>query len=472
MNRRHFLNHGLTGTIAAALAARSAGLTPGGAHAATMSPKAKRIIYLFLSGGPSQQDLYDYKPLLNKHHKEQLFTVGNRKGLIEPKFRLTGMTATAAHPVCGTRYQFKQHGEGGAWLSELLPNVAKVADDLCFIKSVHTKHINHDPAVTAIQTGSQIAGRPSLGAWLSYSLETMNDSLPGYFVMTPTWTGRKPGQPIYSRLWGAGVLPSNYQGVPIRRSGDPILHLANPMGITKDLRSSMVKGLTRLNTLNHQRMRDDEINARSLQYEMAHRMQESVPELTHLGDEPKHVLDLYGPEVLEAGTFANSCLLARRMSERGVRTIQIFHRGWDQHTNLPINLANQCRDVDHPIYGLISDLKQRGLLEDTLIICGGEFGRTSYCQGRLDDTTYGRDHHPGCFTVWMAGGGVKSGLTYGQTDDFGYDIVENPVSIDDLNATILHLMGLDHNRLSIRHQGLDLKLTGVEGAQVIHDLIA
>jgi hypothetical protein len=260
--------------------------------------------------------------------------------------------------------------------------------------------------------------------------------------------------------------------VPIRRSGDPILHLANPKGITTDLRSSMVKGVTRLNSLNHQRMRDDEINARSLQYEMARRMQESVPELTHLGDEPKHVLDLYGPEVLEPGTFANSCLLARRMSERGVRTIQIFHRGWDQHTNLPTNLANQCRDVDHPIYGLISDLKQRGLLKDTLIVCGGEFGRTSYCQGRLDETTYGRDHHPGCFTVWMAGGGVPPGMTYGKTDDFGYDIIENPVSIDDLNATILHLMGIDHNRLSIRHQGLDLKLTGVEGAQVIRDLIA
>lgn len=472
MNRRHLVQNSLTATIAAALGSRASAAGPAGSHAVTMVPKAKRIIYLFLSGGPSQQDLYDRKPLLNKHHKEQMFTVGNRKGLIEPKFRLTGMTATAAHPVCGTRFQFKQHGQSGAWLSELLPNVAKVSDDICFIKSVHTKHINHDPAVTAIQTGSQIAGRPSLGAWLSYSLESMNDSLPGYFVMTPTWTGRKPGQPIYSRLWGAGVLPSNYQGVPIRRSGDPILHLANPTGIPGELRGRMVDGVTQLNRLNHLRMNDDEIIARSLQYEMAQRMQSSVPELTNLKDEPKHVLDLYGPEALKAGTFANSCLLARRMSERGVRTIQIFHRGWDQHVNLPDHLSKQCRDVDHPIYGLITDLKQRGLLEDTLIVCGGEFGRTSYCQGKLDETTYGRDHHPGCFTVWMAGGGVKSGYTHGETDDFGYDIVRDPVSTDDLNATILHLMGIDHNRLSIRHQGLDLKLTGVESAKVVGDILS
>ena len=300
----------------------------------------------------------------------------------------------------------------------------------------------------------------------------MNGSLPGYFVMTPTWTGRKPGQPIYSRLWGAGILPSNYQGVPIRRSGDPILHLANPDGIPGDLRGAMVDGVTQLNRLNHARMNDDEIIARSLQYEMARRMQNSVPELTNLKDEPKHVIDLYGPEALKAGTFANSCLLARRMSERGVRTIQIFHRGWDQHVNLPDHLSKQCRDVDHPIFGLITDLKQRGLLEDTLIVCGGEFGRTSYCQGKLDATTYGRDHHPGCFTVWMAGGGVKSGYTHGQTDEFGYDIVKDPVSTDDLNATILHLMGIDHNRLSIRHQGLDLKLTGVEGARVVKEILA
>jgi len=473
MKRRDFLNNGLAATLAAAMGPQAAAaLTPGGAHAATFAPRAKRIIYLFLSGGPSQQDLYDYKPLLNKHHTEQMFTIGNRKGLIEPKFRLTGMTATAAHPVCGTKYKFKQHGHSGAWLSELLPHTARIADDICFIKSVHTQHINHDPAVTAIQTGSQIAGRPSLGAWLSYSLETMNGSLPGYFVMTPTWTGRKPGQPIYSRLWGSGVLPSNYQGVPIRRSGDPILHLANPEGIPPQGRATMVDGLTQLNQLNHERMHDDEIIARSLQYEMARRMQDSVPELTNLNDEPKSVLDLYGPEALQAGTFANSCLLARRMSERGVRTIQIFHRGWDQHANLPNELSNQCRDVDHPISGLISDLKQRGLLDDTLIVCGGEFGRTSYCQGKLNEATYGRDHHPGCFTVWMAGGGVKGGYTHGQTDDFGYDIVKDPVSTNDLNATILHLMGIDHNRLSIRHQGLDLKLTGVEGARLVHEILS
>ncbi|MFK7850897.1 MAG: DUF1501 domain-containing protein [Akkermansiaceae bacterium] len=471
MKRRDFLNNGLAATIAAAMGSRASAMAPAGAHAATMVPKAKRIIYLFLSGGPSQQDLYDYKPLLNKHHKEQMFTIGKRKGLIEPKFRLTGMTASAAHPVCGTKYDFQQHGESGAWLSELLPHTAKVADDICFIKSVHTKHINHDPAVTAIQTGSQLAGRPSLGAWLSYSLESMNGSLPGYFVMTPTWTGRKPGQPIYSRLWGSGVLPSNYQGVPIRRSGDPILHLANPKGISPSMRSKMVTGVKQFNQLNFERMHDDEITARSLQYEMARRMQDSVPELTNLKDEPKKVLDLYGPEVLQSGTFANSCLLARRMSERGVRTIQIFHRGWDQHTNLPNNLSSQCSDVDHPIYGLITDLKQRGLLEDTLIVCGGEFGRTSYCQGKLNETTYGRDHHPGCFTVWMAGGGVKAGYTHGLTDDFGYDIVKDPVSVDDLNATILHLMGIDHTRLTVRHQGLDLKLTGVEAAKVVREIM-
>jgi uncharacterized protein (DUF1501 family) len=472
MKRRDFLNNGLAMTLASTLGHKAMALAPGGASAATVVPRAKRFIYLFLSGGPSQQDLYDYKPLLNKHHKQPMFTKGNTKGLIEPKFRLTGMTASASHPVCGTKYAFQQHGQSGAWLSELLPNVAHVADDICFIKSVHTKHINHDPAVTAIQTGSQIAGRPSLGAWMSYSLEAMNDSLPSYFVMTPTWTGRKPGQPIYSRLWGAGVLPSNYQGVPIRRSGDPILYLKNPAAISNHLRSTMVDGVGELNRLNFDRLHDDEILARSLQYEMARRMQVSVPELADLKQEPKHVLDLYGPEALKPGTFANSCLLARRMAERDVRTIQIFHRGWDQHRKLPENLPKQCRDVDQPIFGLISDLKQRGLLEDTLIVCGGEFGRTSYCQGPLNDKEYGRDHHPGCFTVWMAGGGTKAGYTHGQTDDFSYEIVRDPVSIDDLNATILHLMGVDHTRLSVKHQGLDLKLTGVEGAKVVHDILA
>ena len=469
MNRRDFLTKSLATTVAASLG--GPGLARG-ANAATVLPRAKRIIYLFLSGGPSQQDLYDYKPLLNKHHKEQMFTTGNKKGLITPKFRLTGMTATANHPICGTKYQFKQHGQSGAWLSELLPNVARAADDICFIKSVHTKHINHDPAVTAIQTGSQIAGRPSLGAWLSYSLETMNNSLPSYFVMTPTWTGRMPGQPIYSRLWGAGVLPSNYQGVPIRRSGDPILYLKNPDAISAAQRSTMVDGVTQLNRLNFERLRDEEILARSLQVEMAQRMQSSVPELVDLEQEPQHILDLYGPEVKTSGTFANSCLLARRMAERDVRTIQIFHRGWDQHVKLPDHLPKQCNDVDQPIFGLLTDLKQRGLLEDTLIVCGGEFGRTSYCQGKLDNTTYGRDHHPGCFTVWMAGGGVKSGYTHGETDDFSYEIVKDPVSTDDLNATILHLMGINHDRLSVKHQGLDLKLTGVEGARVVREIIA
>ena len=471
MNRRNFIKSALATSCVPSLAS-AATASHGPEAALTHTPAAKHIIHLFMSGGPSPQDLFDYKPALKKVHKQEFFTQGNRKGLIKPEFRITGMTSgQKSFPACASMFDFKQHGQSGAWVSELLPHTARIADDLCFIKSVHTEHINHDPAVTAIQTGSQLAGRPSLGSWLSYALKSMNNSLPDYFVMTPSWTGRKPAQAIYSRLWGAGFLPSKYQGVPLRSGGDPVLYLSNPAGLSGNCRDHLVDGISSLNKLNFNRTQDPETLSRSAQYLMARRMQDSIPELTDLSNEPKSVLDLYGPEVLKPGTFANSCLMARRMIERGVRTVQLFHRGWDQHANLPGTIARQCSDTDHATFGLITDLKQRGLLDDTLVVWGGEFGRTSYCQGKITATNYGRDHHPGCFTMWMAGAGVKAGTTYGSTDEFCYKVAENPVSINDLNATILHLLGIDHQKLSVRHQGLDFKLTGVEGARVVKEIL-
>ncbi len=398
--------------------------------------------------------------------------------------RVTTMTSgQAAFPIAPTRYQFAQHGQSGAWVSELLPYTARMVDDIAIIRSMWTEAINHDPAITYINTGNQLPGLPSLGAWLSYGLGSENANLPAFVVMTPYWTGRKDAQALYNRLWGTGFLPSKHQGVALRSSGDPVLFLSNPPGINASDRRHVLDTIAEFNRDRFAQFADPETEARIAQYEMAYRMQTSVPELTDLSSEPQHILDLYGPEVHKSGSFAASCLLARRMMERGVRFTQIFHRGWDQHFNIPGDLPKQCADVDQPSWALVQDLKQRGMLDDTLVIWGGEFGRTMYCQGALTDKTYGRDHHPGCFTVWMAGGGVKPGVVHGTTDDYGCNIVDasgapttkfedGAVHIRDLNATILHQLGVDHERLSVKFRGLDQKLTGVEKAHVVKPILA
>jgi hypothetical protein len=477
MTRRHFFARGALGLGTAALsalvpgrlsaapaAAPQTGVLPGLPHHA---PKAKRAIYLFMNEGPSQMDLWDYKPRM-----ADMFDKDLPPSIINGQ-RLTTMTSGQTRfPVAPSKYKFAQHGKAGTWVSELLPWTAKVVDELALDKTAWTEAINHDPAVTYICTGQQIPGRPSMGAWLSYGLGTENHNLPAFVVMTASWTGRKEAQAIYNRLWGSGFLPSKHQGVALRAKGDPVLFLSNPPGVSPATRRRMLDALARLNQKQLDEVADPETQARIAQYEMAFRMQSSVPELTHIASEPKHVLDLYGPDVHKPGTFAASCLLARRLAERGVRFIQIFHRGWDQHLNLPVDLPNQCRDVDQPCYALLTDLKQRGLLDETLVIWGGEFGRTIYCQGKLTRENYGRDHHPRCFTVWMAGGGIKGGVVYGQTDDFSYNIVENPVHIHDLNATILHCLGIDHKRLTYKFQGLDVRLTGVEEHGPVRGILA
>jgi Protein of unknown function (DUF1501) len=464
MTRRHFFARGALGLGTAALAS----MLPGRATAAPsptgglpelphFAPKAKRAIYLFMNEGPSQMDMWDYKPKL-----AEMFDKDLPSSVINGQ-RLTTMTSGQTRfPVAPSKYRFAQHGKAGMWVSELLPWTAKIVDELALVKTVWTEAINHDPAVTYICTGSQIPGRPSMGAWLSYGLGTESKNLPAFVVMTASWTGRKEAQAIYNRLWGSGNLPSKHQGVALRSSGDAVLFLSNPPGVTPATRRRMLDALAHLNQKQLYEVADPETQARIAQYEMAFRMQSSVPELMDLTKEPKHVLDMYGPDVHKSGTFAASCLQARRLAERGVRFIQIFHRGWDQHFNVGTDLPNQCRDVDQACYALITDLKQRGMLDDTLVIWGGEFGRTVYCQGKLTRENYGRDHHPRCFTVWMAGGGVKRGIVYGETDDFSYNIVRDPVHIHDMNATILHCLGIDHKRLSFRFQGLDVRLTGVE----------
>jgi hypothetical protein len=463
LTRRHFFGRAALGLGTAALAtlmnrrAGAATATGGLPDLPHFAPKAKRAIYLFMNGGPSQMDLFDYKPAMDKLFDKDL-PDSIRKGQ-----RLTTMTSGQKRfPVAPSKYKFAQHGQSGAWVSELMPWTAKMVDKLAFVKSVNTEAINHDPAVTYICTGHQLPGRASLGAWLSYGLGTENNNLPAFVVMTATWTGRKEAQAIYNRLWGSGFLPSKHQGVALRSSGDPVLFLSNPAGVDAATRRRMLDALARLNQKQLDEIADPETQARIAQYEMAFRMQSSVPELMDLSREPKHVLDSYGPDVHKPGTFAASCLLARRLTERGVRFVQIFHRGWDQHFNIGGDLPNQCRDVDQPCYALIRDLEQRGLLDETLVVWGGEFGRTIYCQGKLTRENYGRDHHPRCFTVWMAGGGIKGGISYGQTDEFSYNVVENPVHIHDLNATILHCLGIDHRRLTFKSQGLDMRLTGVE----------
>ena len=475
--RRHFFSRTATGIGTAALASlvkpelfaansheqgRIGGI-PGVPH---FAPKAKRVIYLFMSGAPSQLDMWDYKPKMHDWFDKDLpDSVRNGQ-------RITTMTSGQARfPIAPSTFKFKQHGSNGAWVSEILPYTARMVDELAVIKTINTEAINHDPAITYIQTGSQLPGRPSTGAWMSYGLGTMNQNLPAFVVLHSTVGGSFGGQALYSRLWGAGFLSTRYQGVSLRSTGDPVLYLSNPEGMSEKMRRRMLDQLSRLNNDRYNAVGDPEIQSRIAQYEMAYRMQTSVPELTDISNESQATLDLYGEEVKKPGTFAANCLLARRLAERGVRFTQVFIRQWDQHGNLPKDIRRQCGIIDQPCYALIQDLKQRGLLDDTLVIWGGEFGRTNYSQGDLTEDNYGRDHHPKCFTIWMAGAGVKKGFTYGQTDEFSYNIVENPVHIHDFQATLMHLLGIDHERFTYKYQGRRFRLTDVHG-KVIKDILA
>ncbi len=429
------------------------------------APKAKRIIYLFQSGGPSQMELFDYKPKLVEYQNTDL------PESVRGGQRLTGMSATqSSFPVVPSKFQFARHGQSAAWVSELLPHTAKIADRLTFVKSMHTEAINHDPAVTFFMTGFQIAGRPSMGSWLAYGLGAETEDLPAFVVMISPGQGGT-GQPLYDRLWGSGFLPSRYQGVKFRSIGDPVLYLSNPNGFSPANRRQYLDSLKAMNQLKADELGDPEIGTRIAQYEMAFRMQTSVPELTDLARESPATFELYGPDSKKPGTFAYNCLLARRLAERGVRFIQLFHRDWDHHGKLPEGLPKRCKETDQPAAALIQDLKQRGMLDDTLVIWGGEFGRTVYCQGRLTADDYGRDHHPRCFTVWMAGGGVKPGVSIGETDDYGYNVVRDPVHVHDLQATILHLAGIDHTRLTYKYMGRYFRLTDVHG-KLVKDAIA
>jgi hypothetical protein len=461
LNRRIFLKQTSSAIGAAALGSllqdEAAAAEPLRAFP-NFAPKAKRIIYLFQSGAPSQMDLFDPKPQMEKHRAEDL-PASVRQGQ-----RLTTMTSgQKAFPIAPSIFKFAQHGQGGIWLSELMPHLSTVTDEMCVIRSMFTEAINHDPAITFCQTGSQLAGRPSIGAWLSYGLGNANRDLPAYVVMTSFGTGRRDDQPLYDRLWGSGFLPTQHQGVRFRNAGDPVLYLSNPAGVDRPMRRQMLDELAALNQRDYEAFGDPETSARISQYEMAFRMQMSVPDLVDISREPKHVLESYGPEVTKPGTFAANCLLARRLAERDVRCIQLFHMGWDHHGGLPNAIRGQCRDTDQPTAALIKDLKQRGLLDDTLIVWGGEFGRTIYSQGTLTATNYGRDHHPRCYSIFMAGGGVKKGTTYGETDDYSYNIVRDPVHVHDLNATLMHLLGINHKRLNYKFQGLDMRLTGIAG---------
>ncbi|MCA9048856.1 MAG: DUF1501 domain-containing protein [Planctomycetaceae bacterium] len=440
----------------------SAGLSESAGSEPPRPASAKRVIYLFQSGGPPQIDLFDYKPFLaDVHGQEVPASVFNGQ-------RLTGMTSgQSSFPVARSIFSFEPAGAAGIPLNtELLPHLAKVADDVCFVHSVHTDAINHDPAITFFQTGFQIAGRPSIGAWLSYGLGSENENLPTFVAMT----SNKGGQPLYDRLWGAGFLPSQHQGVLFRSGRDPVLYLRNPDGVSADVRRRTLDAVRDLNEMHFDESGDPEIRTRMSQYEMAYRMQTAVPELADVSDEPQSTFDLYGEDARRPGTYAYNVLLARRLSERGVRFVQLFHRGWDAHGGLPAQMKARCRETDQASAALITDLKQRGLLEDTVVVWGGEFGRTVYCQGDLSPKNYGRDHHPRCFTVWIAGGGFRGGFSYGRTDDYSYNILENPVSVHDLHATILHQLGLDHQKLTYRFQGRDYRLTDLAG-EVVRDLL-
>jgi len=472
--RRHFFGRSATGIGTAALASLvnpqlfgGQPTTQLGAMGAThFAPRAKRVIYLFMSGAPSQLDMWDYKPQLQDWYDKDLpDSVRNGQ-------RITTMTSGQKRfPIAPSTMKFSQHGQHGAWVSETLPYTAGIVDDLAVIKTVNTEAINHDPAITYIQTGSQLPGRPSTGAWLSYGLGSMNENLPSFVVLHSTVNGGFGGQALYARLWGSGFLSTRHQGVALRSTGDPVLYLSNPNGISTNMRRKMLNKLAELNQQRFDDVGDPEIQSRIAQYEMAYRMQTSVPELTDISDESQETLDLYGPEVTKPGTFAFNCLLARRLAERDVRFTQVFIRQWDQHGNLPRDIRRQCGIIDQPSAALVKDLKRRGMLDDTLVIWGGEFGRTVYCQGGLTMTNYGRDHHPRCYTKWMAGGGIQGGIVYGETDDFSYNVVENPAHIHDLNATILHTLGVDHEKLTYRHQGRDFRLTDVHG-NVLTDLLA
>ena len=464
--RRQFLGQSAGGIGAIALGsmmspkafAQSANKQLGMGRKLDYAPRAKRVIFLFQSGGPSQMDLFDYKPAMRKQRGKDL-PDSIRRGQ-----RLTGMSSgQAKFPVASSVFRFAQHGKSGAWVSELMPHIAGIADKLCFVKSMHTEQINHDPAITFFQTGFQLAGRPSIGSWLSYGIGSHNRNLPAYVSLISRGTGRPSCQPLYDRLWGSGFLPTTHAGVKLRSGADPVLYLSNPPGIDRKMRREMLDELAALNEHAKESKRDPEIETRIAQYELAYRMQMSVPDLTDISGEPAHVVAAYGPNVRKPGTYAANALLARRLAERDVRFIQLFHMGWDQHSTLPKEIRGQSRDVDQPTAALINDLEQRGLLDDTLVVWGGEFGRTIYSQGALTATNYGRDHHPRCFTIFMAGGGVKPGLSYGATDDYSYNITENPVDIHDLHATILRLLGVEHTRLTYRFQGRDYRLTDVHG---------
>ena len=470
LSRRHFLNRfglGLGGVALGSL------LNPGSVMAdadrgvlsgqLAFPPKAKRVIYLFMAGGPSQLETFDYKPLLNQRQGEQL------PDSVRMGQRLTGMSGNQASlPLAGSAFKFSQHGKSGAWISELLPHTARVADQICIVRSVFTEAINHDPAITFLQTGSQLSGRPSMGSWVHYGLGSDNQNLPAFVVLI---TRGKVDQPLYARLWGSGFLPSRYQGVQFRAGKDPVLYLNNPDGVTPESRRMMLDRLKDFHQFAAEQSGDAEIDARIAQYEMAYRMQTSVPEVMDFKNESEAILTKYGPDAQKPGSFAANCLLARRLAERGVKFIQLYHQGWDQHGGLPNGIRQQCKETDQPCAALIDDLRERGLLDETLVVWGGEFGRTNYSQGKLTLTDYGRDHHPRCFSVWMAGGGVKSGLAYGSTDEFGYSVVENPVHVHDLHATMLRLMGVDHQQLTYKFQGRRFRLTDIHG-EVVKALIA
>ncbi len=471
-NRRRFLLHTGHGMGAAAL---SSLWTPGlvGSAAASgpggfpnFAPKAKRAIYLFFSGGPSHIDTFDYKPGLKDIHGQEL-PESIRQGQ-----RLTGMTSgQKSFPCVAPMFEFERFGKHGTWVNkDILPHTAGIVDDITIIKSMNTEAVNHDPAITYINTGVQQQGKPSMGSWLSYGLGSENENMPAYVVMISRGNGQL--QALYDRLWGSGFLPSQHQGVKLRSAGEPVLYLNNPPGIDREMRRGMLDGLGQLNTATYEKFNDPETQSRIAQYEMAFRMQSEVPELMDISKEPQHVKDLYGPDVEKPGSFARNCLLARRMAEKGVRFLQLFHRGWDQHGSLPSKLRAQCKDVDQACAGLVKDLKERGMLDDTLVICGGEFGRTIYSQGKLTADNHGRDHHGRCFTTWLAGAGVKRGFEFGETDSHCYNIVKDPVHIRDLNATILHQLGIDHEKLTFRYQGLDQRLTGVEEARVVKEILA
>ena len=473
--RRHFLSKGkhlLGGAALATLFGRSASgaLTAKtrDVHSPHFMAKAKRVIYLHMVGGPSQMDLFDYKPNLGEWYDKEL------PESIRKVQRLTTMTSGQARfPIAPSKYEFAQRGECGMWMNKkLLPWLGKKADEICWMRSLHTQAINHEPAIAAMQTGNEIFGRPCLGSWASYGLGSENEDLPAFVVLVATPSNREQEQAISSRLWNSGYLPGQHAGVSFRSSGDPILYINNPPGVSSQIRKQSIDGLNRLNELTYQAIGDPEINTRIQQYEMAFRMQASVPELTDLATESETTFKLYGENAKKPGTFANTVLMARRLVERGVRFVQIYHNNWDHHANVNGRMPSQCKDVDQPCYALLEDLKVRGMLEDTLVIWGGEFGRTIYSQGGLTKNNYGRDHHPRCFSMWMAGGGAKGGQIYGETDDFSYNIVKDPIHIRDFHATVLHLLGFNHDSFTYRYQGLDQRLTGVEKAHVIKDLLA